>query len=414
MFQREHESKIILETPTKQREKKQREKQTDVFIPPIQPNAFSFSRPKLTCDDVCPVTKTKPKYDPFVSEDFQVTPLVRYSKKRAKPDVEMVNRKKHCDRLKHGKIEKKHTNTFEIDKVHSFKQSQFTSTPLKEMPENIGLKKREGLDCFASISPIFTEAPFSKDADDGFRFKPRLDVSKQGISAFGIRDKSIAGTGNVNSYMYTQSYMYKSHEENASFERSNKQTNVNEYDPGKLNRSLSIPNESASNFTPRSRLLSYSSDFEYDATMTKSYQDESVYDSSLSVGKISSESENTVSGSLSKYRHIHGQKPENPIFQLDTFPGNEVSLKHAEKEEDLDFDNNVPTTIPPKPTFTDLELEFQYKPLKTGKMKLEAASEIMNMHKELRNEKQQEVGGIVGKSGDSLCDESRRPAGGSV
>ena len=118
------------------------------------------------------------KYDPFASEDFQITPLRKYSKNDAPVTQTHDNsRKRGCpqssqewDMCGTGESNPKHANTSHSD-------TYFTSTPVKNLDKfKLPAKSKDKFNFSVfgdSFSPIPTLSRHIPEVEDDFQYQPR-------------------------------------------------------------------------------------------------------------------------------------------------------------------------------------------------------------------------------------------------
>lgn len=356
-----------------------------------QQKEFTFCEPKPVGSFENSYRKANLGYDPFAPEDFQVTPLVRYSKKRSPNNMEVV---KHKKRKHLGESKSWIEEIPDNHRAHSSKH-QFTSTPVTETHRKCDFVA--DAQNFGGISPIFKATPFSKDVDSDFKFSPHsvlkvpniYDIDNKGKPTVNkIQGKSKQNSGKDNIVLknlidkdYSPIYNYED-----------------------LRTCSSKEHEISRNMVMSSyfRSSSWQSGPDLVSALSRDSTTDDRYESSIGRDSLMSESDQGHAGSLSKYKESIRKKDieRSPVLN------NDIDLfKNSNSEEEIQIS---------KPNFKDNFEDFHYIPIKA---KVGSQSEIMNMYRKLGNNTQVQAGSAKGE--DLMLDETQRNyrhklSGGSV
>ncbi|XP_045166780.2 uncharacterized protein LOC123530129 isoform X2 [Mercenaria mercenaria] len=368
---------------------------------------FSFSKPK---PDGCYKNNTiKAKLDPYVSEDFQVTPLVRYVKKRSPENMEFDKYKKK--RHSEGTNIRKEKTSYKTEKktYHFLKEPYFSSTPVTDLHADIN-DKNKIREHFGGISPITKGVTFSNDVESGFRFKPRPMIvtsykkcDKSGAPQCHVQERNV---NEIEEQMNSDSSCgFTQRGDGSSRDVCNKKK-VFEYNHGKLSRSLCNLNNCRKNqmSMPVDGLKTQSTQFD---SLSKYGLTENTFDNSLPGDSLSAVHE--ITGALAKYRNIfrHKNNHESPFLNSDR-----DSVKGQDEiNKTIGVDNRDEHGIS-KPDFPDLEEEFQYKPMKTGSEKM--AKEIMSICQKFEKGTENGIGNRESHMLDNTKSAAMRLSSGSV
>jgi hypothetical protein len=320
----------------------------------------------------------KGMFDPYVSEDFQVTPLIKYTKKRSPCNTIFENSKKRkCSDQPFPKTDKLY-DELENYRSSSFKKPYFSSTPITSL-HPAKRDKNNYNEQFGGISPINTGEVFNKDVDNGFRFKPRpmylTPVKNQNhrIENLGVSQGETVKEPQLDS----SSCVYKQ-----SLEKSHSLHSQSNYQCDRYQLKSKEVGKYCKDFNNSEVICE-------DITQNKCtpFESECIPRSHL-------QGTQKVPGSLGKYRNIfrHKNELESPfLFGKTVFLKEQGLTKDAVEEGNIKYETGMS-----KPKFTDFDEEFHYKPLKCMKSdSVKTAPETMGMYKKFKDIKRLEDHGNV-------------------
>lgn len=320
---------------------------------PTTPLPFTFSKP----DTMKEPNREKCSFNPFISEDFQATPLSHYQRK-FKPQNE----------LKPGKHKKEHKHHTEASSWDLYQQAcnkreildvagaNFTSTPVNMMGDARPHRHSKAL--LSQLSPIVRTSPLSEEKEQEFQFKPRImkgilsdSSSSKENESYGNHQPEETKTNSENSV--EKNFMYKPFFATKIIQE--KQTKIEKAENGCMTEKIPY-------FDKLHRNIFFETEFG-EMNMER-YGQKTPELMTTPVSQTANQpTANTPVSSLSLYRNSwraenHHGYPNHTLCTADTSGA-----------------------LPDKPVFTDLEDGFKFQPCSNKKPRNESSdSSIMTLY----------------------------------